>query len=104
MGESGLAPDAACRFVSVRVAPFFCDVAVRFGSCRKSVTCHAVRVTRVNIQFGALLPHALRVTRVNIVACHACCVSCVSGSVAVRFVSVSGSCVFAVRVCFCASL
>jgi hypothetical protein len=31
-------------------------------------------------------------------------VSCVSGSVAARFVSVSGSCAFAVRVCFCASL
>jgi hypothetical protein len=55
--------------------------------------CHACRVSRVS-----------RVTCIKIIACLACRVSCVSGFVAVRFVSVSVSCVFAVRVCFCAYL
>ena len=76
-------------------------------TCVMRVVCHACCVSCVS--------HCLRVMRV---ACHACCVSCVSQCLrvmrvachacfqvfAVRFVFVSKSCVFAVRVCFWASL
>jgi hypothetical protein len=64
----------SCVSGSVRLTVFLCVSA-----------CHARRMSRVS-----------RVMRVKIIACHACRVSCVSGSVS--------SCVFAVRVCFCASL
>jgi hypothetical protein len=56
-----------------------------------------LRVTRVGIRVPLCALVSLRVMRV---ACHACRVSRVSGWVAAWFVSVSGSCVFAVRVCF----
>jgi hypothetical protein len=113
VGSSRFVPGAflrvcgSCRFVSnfVCVSRGSCHACRKFvcvsrlsGSVRLTVllcvsACHACRVS-----------HVSRVMRAKILACHACRVPCVSGSVAVRFVSVSGSCVFAVRVCFCASL
>ena len=96
-------------------------MSVRVGSCRKAGSSHAVRVGPCQ---EILACHAVRVMRVDIllrvmrVACHACRVSCVSQCLrvmhvachvcfkilAVRFVCVSKSCVFVVRVCFCVSL
>jgi hypothetical protein len=111
--------DAACRFVSVRAGLVF--EGLRFVPVRVilflRVTRFVSRVSEIRLRVmrvGIRAPHYVfvclrvsrvsRVMRVEILACHACRVSCVSGSVAVRFVSVSSSCVFAVRVCFCASL
>jgi hypothetical protein len=92
------------RFVPVRVKIRLRFI--RFASCMSELGLHVTRVgIRVSHCFCVCLCVSC-VSRVTRVVCHgsqkycASCVSCMSGSVAVWLVSVSGSCVFAVRVCF----
>jgi hypothetical protein len=83
-GPQTLAPLPPCRFGSVRVE---IDVfALRFGSVRVRSRLRAMRFvshmsTFMRVLWATSVACRMRAMRVEIVACHACRVSCLSGSV-----------------------